>query len=97
MYAIPNIYRLLINRTDNKYYLYIGINPKLAEREYGGEETTKVLINRKEMKEVVKNGKFEQLAALGLLNIVSTLCEMDIWETDIVELYSAIDRELRRV
>ena len=97
LYALPGKHKLMMNRTNNSYYLYMGFNPKRIMHKHNAENTLRLKIKRNELREIVKEGKVEQLAMLGLLTMVSTCCNVDIWSDDIDKIWKSATAQLRQV
>ena len=75
---LGNHYRLMMNRTNIKEYLFFGMQPKLIKNSKK-EEGIKVLkIPRKKLFEYAVTGEFQQIAALAIFHLTSYLIGIDI-------------------
>ena len=69
-------FRLMMNRTVNKEYLFIGLIPSedVSEAEVG---INLVKIARSNFASYILDGKIEQLAALGIINLINIKFNID--------------------
>jgi ADP-ribose pyrophosphatase len=76
-------FRLMMNRTINKEHLFIGLvsENNISEPEDGIEL---VKIPRKDFVDHILNNKFEQLAAVGILNLINIKFNIDFLKDDSV-------------
>ena len=75
---LGNYYRLMMNRTNIKEYLFFGMQPKLIKNSKK-EEGIKVLkIPRKKLFEYAVTGEFQQIAALAIFHLTSYVIGIDI-------------------
>jgi 8-oxo-dGTP pyrophosphatase MutT (NUDIX family) len=61
-------YRLMMNRTVNKEHLFIGLSTRIISHAEQGIQTR--VIPRREFSSYILDKKIEQLAALGILNLI---------------------------
>ena len=66
----------MMNRTTNKEHLFIGLalNNEISKPEVG---ITLVKISRNEFANVILDGKVEQLAALGIMQLINIIYGID--------------------
>ena len=63
-------FRLLMNRTNNKEHLFIGLTSgKLAQQSEQGIGT--IVVPRKKIINLINNNSFEQLAAFGIIQLIN--------------------------
>ena len=71
-------YRLMMNRTNIKEYLFFGMQPKKIKNLKKEKGITVIKIPRKKLFEYAITGKFQQIAAIAIFHLTSYVIGIDI-------------------
>ena len=89
---VGNSFRLMMNRTNIKDYLFFGMFPEKTPG-FTGEPGIEVLrIPRSELLQMTLGGGYLQLGALGLLQLVGGILNVDMWRSQYVEIVMAFSQ-----
>ena len=81
-------YRLMMNRTNIKEYIYFGMNPQAGDDTIQESNIEVHLIDRKKLAKLSFTGFYKQLAGLGVIQLASSYLELNILSDPIEEIYS---------
>ena len=85
--------RLMMNRSTNKEFLF-GVGTTLSKSPCVDSSISLEKIQRNDFIEMVKEDKFEQLAALGLLAQASLRLGLDLFTSSFEEIQTAFSKQL---
>lgn len=86
--------RLMMNRSTNKEFLFFGVGATLSKSPCVDSSISLEKIQRHDFIEMVKEDKFEQLAALGLLAQASLRLGLDLFASSFEEIQTAFSKQL---
>lgn len=86
--------RLMMNRSFNKEHIFFGVigSRDAVEIQEAGIEL--VLIKRRDFISMILDGRFEQLAAIGILQTASLRLGIDIFNDNFAKIHEAFKRNL---
>ena len=76
--SLGNDYRLMMNRTNIKEFLYFGMHPRNLKISKKEDETEVIKIPRKKLFEYTISGEFKQLAAIAIFHLTSYVLNIDL-------------------
>ena len=91
--SLGNNYRLMMNRTNIKEFLFFGMHPE--KQDYSKIESgIKVIkVPRKKLFEYTINGRYQQLAGIAIFHLVSNLLGIDIIKSP----YNLIEKKFNNI
>lgn len=89
-------FRLMMNRTTIKDYLFVGLVRSRAKEAALGAELEGVWLSRSELQRMSLSGEYQQLAGLGILSLLSLSVGGDVWTMAENELVRAVSNLIDR-
>ena len=86
---VGDSFRLMMNRTNIKDYLFFGMLPQQAPGHRAEPGLEVHLLPRTELLQMALRGEYLQLGALGLLQLVGGLLSLDMWRSSYEEIEEA--------
>tara|TARA_B110000977_G_C10963679_1_gene449567 strand:- start:705 stop:1091 length:387 start_codon:yes stop_codon:yes gene_type:complete len=82
-------YSLMMNRTNIRDNLFLGMFPEVS-MDFEAETNTKVIrMPREELLEAALDGRYLQLAGLGIINLAGAILNLDFWKSSIDQIESS--------
>jgi len=89
---VGDSFRLMMNRTNIKDYLFFGMLPEIIPG-FTGEPGIEVhRVPRSELLQMALRGEYLQLGALGLLQLVGGILNVDMWRSKYEEIEEAFSK-----
>lgn len=80
-------FKLMMNRTTIKEYIFFGINPKTVKQSIIEKGIEVHLVNRDDLKRFSVLGEYKQLAGLGIIQLASNHLELDIMSESVNKIF----------
>lgn len=87
-------HHLMINRSDNNDFLFMGINLTTVQNEPAENFAESVLISRKELNQLVRENNFFQIAGLAVLQLASIVLDVNLLHDPIADIYKKAKKQL---
>ncbi len=84
-------FRLMLNREDVIDYFYVGLGAHPVLNAKGRESGTVHLVPRTEFLDMIRSGRFEQVAALGGVYLAEKLFDIDLLTTDLAHIAAKLE------
>ena len=86
-------YRLMMNRTNIKEFLFFGMHPEKQDQSKIESGIKVIKVPRKKLFEYTINGRYQQLAGIAIFHLVSNLLGIDIIKSP----YDLIEKKFNKI
>lgn len=83
---LGNTFSLMMNRTNIRDHLFLGMFPKASSGFIAETNTEVVRVPREKLLEAALGGSYLQLAGLGIINLASVILNLDLWKAPIGQI-----------